>query len=49
MKYALLSHHQDAGENRDIRIANKSFENLKIACEESEYAKCLLEWRVKSK
>jgi hypothetical protein len=27
-KYILLSHHQNAGKNHDIKIANKSFENV---------------------
>jgi hypothetical protein len=27
-KYMLLSHHQNAGQNRDIRIANRSFINV---------------------
>jgi hypothetical protein len=27
-KYILLSHHQNAGRNQDIKIANKSFENV---------------------
>jgi hypothetical protein len=27
-KYMLLSHHQNAGQNRDIKIANRSFENV---------------------
>jgi hypothetical protein len=27
-KYMLLSHHQNAGQNRDIEIANRSFENV---------------------
>jgi hypothetical protein len=27
-KYMLLSHHQNAGQNRDIKIANKSYENV---------------------
>jgi hypothetical protein len=27
-KYMLLSHHQNAGRNRDIKIANRSFENV---------------------
>jgi hypothetical protein len=27
-KYMLLSHHQNAGQNRDINIANRSFENV---------------------
>jgi hypothetical protein len=27
-KYILISHHQNAGQNRDIKIANKSFENV---------------------
>jgi hypothetical protein len=27
-KYMLLSRHQDVGQNRDIRIANRSFENV---------------------
>jgi hypothetical protein len=27
-KYMLLSRHQNAGENRDIKIANKCFENV---------------------
>jgi hypothetical protein len=27
-KYMLLSRHQNVGENRDIKIANKSFENV---------------------
>jgi hypothetical protein len=27
-KYMLLSHHQNVGQNRDIKIANRSFENL---------------------
>jgi hypothetical protein len=27
-KYMLLSHHQTAGQNRDIKIANRSFENV---------------------
>jgi hypothetical protein len=28
IKYMLLSRHQDADQNRDIKIANRSFENL---------------------
>jgi hypothetical protein len=27
-KYMLLSHHQNVGQNRDIEIANRSFENV---------------------
>jgi hypothetical protein len=27
-KYMLLSHHQNAGQNGDIKIANRSFENV---------------------
>jgi hypothetical protein len=27
-KYMLVSHHQNVGQNRDIKIANKSFENV---------------------
>jgi hypothetical protein len=27
-KYIFLSHHQNAGQNRDIKIANRSFENV---------------------
>jgi hypothetical protein len=27
-KFMLLSHHQNAGKNHDIKIANKSFENV---------------------
>jgi hypothetical protein len=27
-KYMLLSHHQNVGQNRDIKIVNKSFENV---------------------
>jgi hypothetical protein len=27
-KYILPSHHQNVGKNRDIKIANRSFENL---------------------
>jgi hypothetical protein len=27
-KYMLLSHHQNVGQNRDIKIANRSFENV---------------------
>jgi hypothetical protein len=27
-KYMLLSRHQNAGQNRDVRIANRSFENI---------------------
>jgi coproporphyrinogen III oxidase-like Fe-S oxidoreductase len=27
-KCMLLSHHQNAGQNHDIKIANKSFENV---------------------
>jgi hypothetical protein len=27
-KYLLLSHHQNSGQNHDIRIVNKSFENV---------------------
>jgi hypothetical protein len=27
-KYMLLSHHQNAGKNHDIRIANRCFENV---------------------
>jgi hypothetical protein len=27
-KYVLLSHHQNAGENRDMKTANRYFENL---------------------
>jgi hypothetical protein len=27
-KYLLLSRHQNAGQNRDIKIANRSFENV---------------------
>jgi hypothetical protein len=27
-KYMLLSRHQNAGQNRDLKIANRSFENV---------------------
>jgi hypothetical protein len=27
-RYMLLSHHQNAGQNYDIKIANRSFENV---------------------
>jgi hypothetical protein len=27
-KYMLLSHHQNAGQNQDIKITNRSFENV---------------------
>jgi hypothetical protein len=27
-KYMMLSHHQNAGQNRDVKIANRSFENV---------------------
>jgi hypothetical protein len=27
-KYKLLSHHRNAGQNLDIKIANRSFENV---------------------
>jgi hypothetical protein len=27
-EYTLLSHHQNAGQNRDIKTANRSFENV---------------------
>jgi hypothetical protein len=27
-KYMLLSHHQNSGQNRDIKITNRPFENL---------------------
>jgi hypothetical protein len=27
-KYMLLSHHQNAGQNRDMNMANRSFENV---------------------
>jgi hypothetical protein len=27
-KYMLLSHHQNVGQNRDIKAANRSFENV---------------------
>jgi hypothetical protein len=27
-KYMLLAHHQNVGENRDIKVANRSFENV---------------------
>jgi hypothetical protein len=27
-KYMLLSHHQNAGQNRDIKIGNRLFENV---------------------
>jgi hypothetical protein len=27
-KHILLSHHQNAGQNHDIKIANRSFENV---------------------
>jgi hypothetical protein len=27
-KYMLLSHHQNVGQNRDIKIANRSFQNV---------------------
>jgi hypothetical protein len=27
-KYMLLSHHQNIGQNRDIKIANRSLENV---------------------
>jgi hypothetical protein len=29
-KYMLLSTHQNVGENRDIKIANRSFENVTV-------------------
>jgi hypothetical protein len=29
-KYMLLSHHQNAGQNWDIKVANKSFENVSL-------------------
>jgi hypothetical protein len=28
IKFMLLSHHQNAGQNQDIKIANRSFENV---------------------
>jgi hypothetical protein len=28
IKYMLLSHHQNAGQNHDIEIANRCFENV---------------------
>jgi hypothetical protein len=28
LKYMLLSHHQNAGQNHDIKMANRSFENV---------------------
>jgi hypothetical protein len=27
-KYMLLAHHQNAGQNRNIKIGNRSFENM---------------------
>jgi hypothetical protein len=27
-KYMLLSHHQNAGQNHDIKVANRCFENV---------------------
>jgi hypothetical protein len=27
-KYMLVSHHQNSGQNRDIKIGNRSFENV---------------------
>jgi hypothetical protein len=27
-KYMLLSYHQNAGQNQDIKVANRSFENV---------------------
>jgi hypothetical protein len=27
-KYMLMSHHKNAGQNHDIKIANRSFENV---------------------
>jgi hypothetical protein len=29
-KYMLLSLHKNAGQNRDIKIANRSFENVSV-------------------
>jgi hypothetical protein len=29
-KYMLLSHHQNVGQNRDIKLANRSFENVSV-------------------
>jgi hypothetical protein len=29
-KYMLLSHHQNVGQNRDIKIANRSFEDVTV-------------------
>jgi hypothetical protein len=29
-KYMLLSHHQDVGQNRGIKTANRSFENVPV-------------------
>jgi hypothetical protein len=29
-KYMLLSHHQNVGQNRDIKIANRPFENVSV-------------------
>jgi hypothetical protein len=29
-KYMLLSRHQNVGQNRDIKIANRSFENVSV-------------------
>jgi hypothetical protein len=31
-KHRLLSHHQNVGRNRDIKIANRSFENVSNIC-----------------
>jgi hypothetical protein len=31
-KYMLLSRHQNVGQDRDIEIANKSFENVLLLC-----------------
>jgi hypothetical protein len=38
-KYMLLSHHQNVGQNRDINIANKSFENIQIFGDNSNKSK----------
>jgi hypothetical protein len=31
-KYMLLTRHQNAGQNWDIKIANRSFENVSVCC-----------------
>jgi hypothetical protein len=39
-KYMLLSHHQNAGQNHDIRIANTCFENVaQLKIFENDYNK----------